>query len=363
MENIIDKNMLEFLHQSHKSVVYINSRDRELTDNTLKRFIYEEEREDMDGGFYGDIYYDMFSAVSFVHCNYDYFRYIAKSCMQDLNGDETLDELFEKINDSVGWVTLIIRNIDLVSDKKEQLDEMIQYLYRFAEKKAHIIISGNGSIEEVLRNTDAALDTVSFSAYEADDECVRTVIYEQEENPETEEIIYAEPMEENEELLQNWKIMNQYLSKYNCFDFSGFRKLYFQTWQYFVSRIKEEYCYRKDLLLIREISNFKKSDCQEIYGCKKWEYDAAYQLTKGLTYGIADVYDNVLDEKSLLINVIIHEPEYIRPGVKITGYTEEDIRLTKRHYKMMVDALTEEIHRVTYKGEYDNNDSLNERRV
>jgi hypothetical protein len=240
---------------------------------------------------------------------------------------------------------------------------MIQYLYRFAGKKANIIMSGNGSIEEVLRNTDAALYTVSFSAYEADDGCVRTVIYEQEENPETEEIIYAEPMEENEELLQNWKIMNQYLSKYNCFDFSGFRKLYFQTWQYFVSRIKEEYCYRKDLLLIREISNFKKSDCQEIYGCKKWEYDAAYQLTKGLTYGIADVYDNVLDEKSLLINVIIHEPEYIRPGIKITGYTGEDIRLTKRHYKMMVDALTEEIHRVTYKGEYDNNDSLNERRV
>lgn len=140
MGNIIDKNMLGFLHQSHKSVVYINSRDRELKDNTLKRFIYEEEREDMDGGFYVDIYYDMFSAVSFVHCNYDYFRYIAKSCMQDLNGDETLDELFEKIYNSVSWVTLIIRNIDLVADKKEQLDEMIQYLYWFAGRRAHIII-------------------------------------------------------------------------------------------------------------------------------------------------------------------------------------------------------------------------------
>ena len=44
MGNIIDKNMLEFLHRSHKSVVYINSRDRELTDNTLKRFINEEDR-------------------------------------------------------------------------------------------------------------------------------------------------------------------------------------------------------------------------------------------------------------------------------------------------------------------------------
>ena len=172
MGNIIDKNMLEFLHQSHKSVVYINSRDREMTDNTLKRFIYEEERETD-----GDLYYDMFSAVSFVHCNYDYFRYIAEACLDDLNGDETLDELFENIYNSVSWVTLIIRNIDLIADKKEQLDEMIQYLYRFAGKKAHIIISGNGSIKEVLRNTDAALDTVSFSAFEADDECVRTVIF------------------------------------------------------------------------------------------------------------------------------------------------------------------------------------------
>ena len=162
-------------------------------------------------------------------------------------------------------------------------------------------------------------------------------------------------MEENEELLHNWEIMNYYLSKYNCFDFSDFRKLYFQTWQYFVSRIKEEYCYRKDFMLIREISNFKKSDGQELYGCKKWEYDAAYQLAHGLTYGIADVYGNVLDEKSLLINVMIHEPEYNSSGIHITGYMERPIRLTRRHYDMAVDALTEEIHRVTYEGEYDNN--------
>lgn len=351
MGNIIDKNMLEFLHQSHNSVVYVNSRDRELTDNTLERFIYEKEREDI----YGDGYYDMFSAVRFVHCNYDYFCYIAKSCLKDLNGDETLDELFEKIYNSVGWVTLIIRNIDLIADKKEQLDEMIQYLYRFAGRRAHIIISGNGSIEEVFRNTGAALDTVSFSAFEADDECVRTVIYDQEEKPETEEIIYAEPMEENEELIYNWEIMNYYLSKYNCFDFSDFRKLFFQTWQYFVSRIKEEYCYRKDFLLIREISNFKKSDGQEIYGCKNWEYDAAYQLSKGLTHGIADVYDNVLDDKSLRINITIHEPEYNSPGIQITGYMVRPIRLTRRNYEMVVDTLTEEIHRVTYEGEYDNN--------
>ena len=350
MGNIIDKNMLEFLHQSHKSVVYINSRDREMTDNMLKRFIYEEERETD-----GDLYYDMFSAVSFVHCNYDYFRYIAEACLDDLNGDETLDELFENIYNSVSWVTLIIRNIDLIADKKEQLDEMIQYLYRFAGKKAHIIISGNGSIKEVLRNTDAALDTVSFSAFEADDECVRTVIYEQEEKPETEEIIYAEPMEENEELIYNWEIMNYYLSKYNCFDFSNFRKLYFQTWQYFVSRIKEEYCYRKDLLLIREMSNFKKSKCQEIYGCKKWEYDAAYQLANGLTYGIADVYGYVLDEKSLLISVMIHEPEYKSHGIHISGYMDIPFRLTRSNYETVVDDLTEEIHRVTYKGESDNN--------
>lgn len=351
MRNIIDKNMLEFLRQSHQSIVYINSRDRELTDNTLERFIYEKEREDI----YGDCYHCMFSAISFVHCNYDYFRHIAKSCIVDLNGDETLDGLFEKINHSVGWITLIIRNINLVADKKEQLDEMIQYLYRFAGRKAHIVISGNGSIEEVLRNTDAALDTVSFSAFEADDECVRTVIYEQEEKPETEEIIYAEPAEENEELIYSWEMMNYYLSEYNCFDFAAFRKLFFQTWQYFVSRIKEEYCYRKDILLIREISNLKKSDSQEIHGCKKWEYDAAYQLTKGLTYGIADEYYNILDEKYLLINVVIHEPEYNSPGIHITGYMERPIRLTIRHYEMVVDALTEQIHRVTYEGEQDRN--------
>ena len=29
--------------------------------------------------------------------------------------------------------------------------------------------------------------------------------------------------------------------------------------------------------------------------------------------------------------------------------------LTKRHYERVVDALTKEIHRVTYKGECDNN--------
>lgn len=351
MRNIIDKNMLKFLHQSHKSIVYINCRDRELTDNTLERFIYEKEREDI----YGDCYHCMFSAVSFVHCNYDYFRNIAKSCIGDLSGDETLDELFEKIYHSVGWVTLIIRNIDLVADKKEQLDEMIQYLYRFAGRKAHIIISGNGSVEEVLRNTDAALDTVSFSAFEADDECVRTEIYEQEEKPETEEIKYAEPTEENKELIYNWESMNYYLSEYNCFDFSYFKRLYFQTWQYFASRIKEEYCYRKDILLIREISNLKKSDGQEIYGCKKWEYDAAYQLTKELTYAIADEYDNVLDEKSLLINVLIYDQEYNGSGIHITGYMERPIRLTRRHYEMAIDALTKEIHRVTYEGEQDHN--------
>jgi len=351
MRNTIDKNMLGFLHQSQKSVVYINSRDRELTDNTLERFIYEKACEDI----HGDCYYDMFSAISFVHCNYDYYRYIAKACIEDLNGDETLDELFEKIYHSVGWVTLIIRNIDLVADKKEQLDEMIQYLYRFAGRKAHIIISGNGSVEEVLRNTHAALDTVSFSAFEADDECVRTVIFEQEEKPETEEIIYAEPMEENEELIYNWEIMNYYLSEYNCFDFSYFKRLYFQTWQYFGSRIKEEYCYRKDILLIREMSYFKRSDGQEIYGCKNWEYDAAYQLTKGLTYGIAGEYHNVLDEKSLLIDVTIHEPEYNSPSIHITGYMERPIRLIRRHYEMAIDALTEEIHRVTYEGEQDHN--------
>ncbi|SEL40450.1 hypothetical protein SAMN02910353_02534 [Ruminococcus sp. YRD2003] len=347
MRNTIDKNMLEFLHQSQKSVVYINSRDRELTDNTLERFIYEKERENI----FGDCYNDMFSAVSFVQRNYDYYRYIAKSCIGDLSGDETLDELFEKIYHSVGWVTLIIRNIDLVADKKEQLDEMIQYLYRFAGRKAHIIISGSGSIEEVFGNTDAALDTVSFSAFEADDECVRTVIYEQEEKPETEEIIYAEPMEENEELIYNWEMMNYYLSEYNCFDFSYFKRLYFQTWQYFGSRIKEEYCYRKDILLIREMSYFKRSDGQEIYGCKNWEYDAAYQLTKGLTYGIAGEYHNVLDEKSLLINVMIYDQEYNGSGIHITGYMERPIRLTRRHYEMAIDALTEEIHRITYDGE------------
>lgn len=351
MRNIIDKNMLEFLHQPHRSVIYINSKYRELTDNTLERFIYELEREDV----YGDCYNDMFSAVSFVHCNYEYYRYIAKACIHDLNGDETLDELFEKINNWVGWVTLIIRNIDLISDKKEQLDEMIQYLYRFAGRRAHIIISGNGSIEEVLRNTDTALDTVSFSAYEADDECVRTVIYEQEEKPEADEIIYAEPNEENDELIRNWKIMNYYLSKYNCFEFSAFRKLYFQTWQYFVSRIKDEYCYRKDILLIREIGSFRRSDGQEIYGCKKWEYDAAYQLVKGLTYSIADVYGNVLDEKSLQINVTIHRPKHKEPGIVVTGCKLRTIRLTPKDYDMTVDDLTEKIHRVTYEGEDDNN--------
>lgn len=347
MRNTIDKNMLEFLRQSHRSVVYyINSRDRELTDNTLERFVDEEDREND-----GDLYYDMFSADSFVHCNYDYYRYIAKACMQELNGDETLDELFEKIYNSVRWVTLIIRNIDLIADKKEQLDEMIQYLYRFAGRRAYIIISGSGSIEEVFGNTDAALDTVSFSAFEADEECVRTVIYEQEAEPETEEIIYAGPADENEELIYKWEIMNYNKSKYNCFDFSYFRKLFFQTWQYFVSRIKEEYCYRKDLLLIREISNFKRAEGQEVYGCKKWEYDAAYQLAQGLTYGIADEYGYVLNEKTFRLFVTIYKPEYNGPGIHITGYLMERISLTRNYYEETVDDLAEEIHSFTYNGE------------
>ncbi|SEA17034.1 hypothetical protein SAMN05216349_1065 [Oribacterium sp. KHPX15] len=354
----IDKSMLDKLKSwcdgnrpNNQYMLYVNSHDRVLTNATIRKLMNEITNEDVEG----EEYISFYSAENFYHNMQKYFFKIDELYFHNPNSETLLKDIIMDIPPSCGWITLIVEDIEILSDSPQIMRELIKTLLHFASRRSNIILIGNGNFYNVFSGCEDALERIicGISAKE-EDNIVMIGCYDQETAPVRESVTYENEEEQRDELELYWAFLYEQIDK-KYFDYEGFKDILQDTLELLIPRITKEMVYRKDLVLIEKIGAIRHKENKGIEGCKPWEFEASQKIAKGLHEAIVNMYDYDDDEnlkKGVLEIEIEIEGRWEHHGaISVSTCRGEYIEINADNVCYEIDDLSEAIRRCTYKGE------------
>ena len=348
--SVIDKNMFDSLkvwcdrHEEmmpkYPNIMYVNNRDRSLTSATIRKLMYEVDKDDE----WGEMKISFYSAESFYQNMRDYYSLIASLYGCDIKEDDSLMDVIRMIDSTCGWIVLIVEDVETLSDDSEKMEEMMQTLVAFGYNNPSIILVGNGDYEEVFAGCEYALCEMRNGG--------SIVCYEQEKNPLKEKVLFETPDDQIEELIYYWNMVYQQLEK-RFFHYEFFKALYKDTLEYILPRVGKEKVFRKDIRLFKSMGAMCREDEKELYGCKPWEYDAAQELLEGLLDAIInrDGDNDDFSRENVWIRVVVEEKPTVINGIEcLEGFTCTPIKVGIDNLNYKMDELAAVIHDETYEG-------------
>lgn len=124
--SVIDKNVFEHLKAwcdryeemmpKYPNIMYVNSRDRSLTSATIRKLMYEVDKDDE----WGEMIISLYSAEGFYRNMHDYYSLIASLYGCIIKEDDPLEDILQKISASCGWIVLIVEDLETLSDDSEK---------------------------------------------------------------------------------------------------------------------------------------------------------------------------------------------------------------------------------------------------
>lgn len=354
----IDKNMYEELmgwrenssdskyYDKDNQIMYVNSNNRALTNATIKKIMFEMDEDDP----HGELYTSFYSSGNFYNHMREFYTKIATLYFHTPGENDNLSDIISHISPTCYWITLIIKNMEELSDEPEKVHEMMKSLITFSEKGAYIILIGNGDYKEVFRNCDYVLQ--KFSNYNSinDESHFSFDFYEQEKIINQVTTIYETIDKQRDELIFYWKTLYEQLN-HNYFDYAEFKPLYKETLEFIIPRISEESIYRNDLLLIENISRFHLNENDKIDGCKPWEFDAAKQFTRRLYLSIAHMnYGFTENSAKIALEIQLSKKEF--GSIHADGYLLTTININPDNVEEKIDKLSNAIKGCTYYGDF-----------
>ena len=353
---MIDKAMYENLKNwcdrnrpENQFMMYVNSHDRELTNATIRKMMFEITEEDI----HGEEYIAFFSAENFYRNMRDYYSEIGNLYRNNPDENDPIEEIIEDYPPTCGWITLIVEDMEAFSGDHQKMEEMLMTLLAFASKRANIILIGNGDYQEVFAGCEYALGemTVGLNADE-EDNLLMIGCYDQDTVPDREKIIYDTLEKHCDELDYYWDTTYEQLKK-GYFDYENYKSLFKETMEYLIPRVTKEQVYRKDLWLIENIGGMRREKPEYLEGCKSWEFDAARKFAMGLHKAIVNCYDYHDDFSGgrIGLDVIIEEPDQDYGAIHISSSLETTITVSVDTVSLEMDRLAETIEKCTYKGD------------
>ena len=353
---VIDKGMLnqlsDWIHGKaprNQNILYVNSKDRALTSATIRKLMYEMYEEDV----HGEGYESFWSAENFYHNMREYFTHIDELYLHHPSKDDSLETIIYDVSPTCGWITLIVEDIETLSDKPEIMQEVIKAIFSFSSRRANIILIGNGDYKEVFSGCEYAMGEmiVGINAKE-EDNIVMVGCYDQEQAPDRECVTFASEEDQRDELDFYWDTLYEQLEK-RYLDYTDFKCLYKDTMEFLVPRVTKDQVYRKDLWLIENIGRIRHEDKKDIEGCKPWEFETAQKMAKGLHEAIINSYDynDDFSEGKLHIDVVIEEPKHDYGAIHISGSMDTTLVVAIDNVCQEIDLLAQTIFECTYKGD------------
>lgn len=342
------KNWFDGDEPQNRSVKFVCSKNKMLTNNTIRKVMFDIDKEDEDD----ENYVALYSARNLFQNMRTYFSDIAKMYFCTPNDDTTLQEILDMIPPSCYWITLIIKDLEELSGQHNELQQFIQNLATFAEKGARLILIAESNDEKIFSECKCACAAIkaAFGTDEAN-KFLLPGTFEQDENPKEKEISFESASDERAELNFYWNLLYEQ-SGQNYFDYEFFKELFKETWVYFIPRVAAKQIFRQDISLIEKIGYFSKcysryNEGNRIDGCSPWELDAAAQFMIGLNDSLIDwkcedidFADRTLSFKAR-IDIGSREPEtlYVSASVFIP------VKVTPENFPDKIDALAEMLHR------------------
>lgn len=356
---VIDKKMYEKLKSwcdweeekrpCNQQIMYVNSHDRELTNATIRKMMFEMRKEDI----HGELYMAFFSAKNFYRNMRDYYSHIADLYRRSPSEDDSIVDIIKTYPPTCGWIVLIVEDIELLSGKAEEMQMMMESIFAFSSRNPSIILVGDGDYKKVFDGCEFAINEMNDGiAAKEDDDLVMVGCYDQDLNPQEEKVIYENTDEQRKELNFYWETLYEQLKK-RYFDYSDFKRLYKDTFEFIIPRVTVEQVYRKDISLVENIGAIGKENNKLLDGCAPWEFDAAQEFSTGLHMAIINKYgyhDDMSGEK-IGIDVIINEADEDCGAIYISGYTFTEVEIDRDTVFSEMDKLSDTICECTYKGD------------
>ena len=333
---VIDKAMFEKLKSwwdgnrpKNQQIIYVNIHDRILTDATIRRLMFEIKGKD----FMAEEYISLYSAENFYKNMREYASDVAKLYLKELAADDSAKDIIKSILSPCGWITLIIENMESMSNDEERMNELFELLLILAEKKANIILTGYGDYKIVFAGCENALKRMDGG-----------MVGQMEETPQRLAVVNDGDEKHRDELNFYWKILYEQINK-EYFDYHIFKDLLKETLEYLIPRMTKEYLYRKDVLLVEKIGDFNRTEEKAIEGCEPWEFEASMVIATALHSAIVNRYENNEDIKTgdIELDVIIKHAGRDYGGVHSYGYSYETISVSVGTICQAIDQLAEEI--------------------
>ena len=354
--SVIDKNMYENLKNwcdrkrpENQFLMYVNMHDRELTNATIRKLMFEEDKQDVEG----ELYIAFYSAENFYRNMRDYFSHVGGMYFREPGEDDPIEDIIKDLPPTCGWITLIVEDMDALSGQNDKLQEMMRAFSAFAAKRASVILVGKGNHEDVFAGCEYALDKMA-AGLEAKEEDNLLMIgcYEQEVSNKKEKVVYETLEEQSDDLVFYWDTIYDQL-KENYFEYGDFKTLFRETLEYLVPRVTGEMVYRKDLWLIEGLGEMRRDKDRDVDGCEPWEFDAAVKFADGLHNAVINTfgYNDEFSDDGVALSVIIDDPKEEHGAIHISGYMNTTVTVDVESVCQEMDELAETIHRHTYKGD------------
>ncbi len=353
---VIDKKLYEKLNNwcqgerpKNQSLLYVNIRDRQLTNATVRKLMYEIDKEDI----YGEEYIEFFSADYFYKHMREYYSYVADLYMKHPQETDSLETIIDSIPGFSGWITLIVEDLEVFTGDPDKMEKMVETLMNFACTGANVILISKGDYPDVFSSCEYVLSGMNTGIAAKEEDCLLMIgCIAQDETPGMEKVSYASSSDERDELNFYWTRVNEQLQNNNYFEYNDFKVIFNDTLRYLIPRVSKERINRKDIPLVRNIGNFRIPDWKGTDGCKIWELRAAKKFAKGLYRAVAntDGDNDEFSEGTIRIWVKIEDREIENNSVYISGYTGfmDEIRADNALSKM--DKLAEAIRRCEQEG-------------
>ena len=356
--SVIDKDMYEKLKSwcdweegkrpCNQQIMYVNSHNRELTNATIRKMMFEMRKEDI----HDELYMVFLSAESFYRNMRDYYSYIADLYRRCPSEDDSIVDIIKTFPPTCGWIMLIVEDIEQLSGKAEEMQMMMESIFAFSSRNPSIILVGDGDYQKVFDGCEYAINEMTDGIVAKEDEdLVMVGCYDQDLNPQEENVIYENADEQREELNFYWETLYEQLEK-RYFDYSDFKRLYKDTFEFIIPRVTTEQIYRKDISLVENIGAIGKENNKHLDGCAPWEFDAAQEFSTGLHLAIINEYgyhDDMSGEK-IGIDVIINEAEEDFGAIHIGGWIGTEVKVNSDTVFSEMDKLSDTICECTYKG-------------
>ncbi len=318
----------EAVRPKNQNIIFVNSHDRELTNTTIRKSMFELMKEDI----YGEVFISIYSADNFYKNMHKYFSHISELYMNPPNDGDSVIDIINNLPPTCGWIVLVIEDIEAFSGDSGDLNEMYEAIIAFASKKSDIIFVGKEDNKQFFSGCEIGL-------------------YNQEESPNKESVIYEIKQKKCDELNFYWNLLYKQLEN-NYFDYSGFKNLYKETLEYIIPRVTKQKVYRRDITLIENIGAMRNKKPKDIDGCKPWEFDAARQFANGLHHCIeykSGDKDDISAERIGIDVVEEHRREY-HGSPYISEASHYTIELSIDTVCAEMDFFAESIFNLAYEG-------------